>query len=321
MRLGFAPMRTDVLALLACPTCRGDLALDERAREGDHVMAGTLTCGGCGTVFPIRDGIPRLIPGSVTQASSQTAERFAAEWKTFDHMATYQEEWLAGWLDPTPKEAFSGKIVLEGGCGKGRHAVVVSDWGAKHLVSLDLGDAVEVAFAHTRERANVHVIQGDLLHPPVKQVFDIAFSVGVIHHLPDPRAGFESLKSVVKPGGRLAVWVYGYESNEWIVRWVNPLRERVTARMPANVLYWLTLPPSAALLGACRLGLSRRSPYFAALAKLPLREVHSIVFDQLVTPIAHYLPEEEVRSWVADLPDATVRWHRRMSWSVSARLR
>ena len=29
----------------------------------------------------------------------------------------------------------------------------------------------------------------------------------------------------------------------------------------------------------------------------------------------------EVRSWVADLPDVTVRWHRKMSWAVSARTR
>src|SRR5262245_20366825 len=266
-------MRVEATAFLACPVCRGELSLDETARAGDHVMSGTLACAACRAAYPIRDGIPRLVPGTVADAASRTAERFAAEWKTFDHMAAYQEDWLAGWLAPTPKEAFAGKIVFEGGCGKGRHAVVVSDWGVRHLVSLDLGDAVEVAFAHTRERKNVHVIQGDLLHPPVKRVFDVAFSVGVIHHLPDPRAGFDSLRSLVVPGGRIAVWVYGLESNEWIVRWVNPLRERVTARMPPGLLYWLTLPPSAALLGACRLGLSRRSPYFAALAKLPLREV------------------------------------------------
>ena len=314
-------MRPEALPFLACPACRGDLFLEEKTRDGDHVMSGALGCRGCGVNYPIREGIPRLVAGTVNAASSVTADRFAAEWKTFDHMATYQEEWLAGWLDPTGRDDFVDRIVFEGGCGKGRHSVVVSDWGARQLIAVDLGDAVEVAFAHTRERPNVHIVQGDLLHAPVKPVFDIAFSVGVIHHLPDPRAGFAAVAALVKPGGRIAVWVYGLESNEWIVRYINPLREHVTARMPARLLYWLTLPPSAALLGACRLGLRRRSPYFDALARIPLREVHSIVFDQLVTPIAHYLPEAEVRSWVADLPDATVRWHRKMSWAVSARTR
>jgi len=37
--------------------------------------------------------------------------------------------------------------------------------------------------------------------------FDYAFSVGVLHHLPDPRAGFRSLAGKVKDGGHLSAWV------------------------------------------------------------------------------------------------------------------
>jgi SAM-dependent methyltransferase len=323
-------VRESALPLLCCPSCAGQLALSGAEREADgHIMRGILTCGGCSARFPVRGGVPCLIPGTVAEAATETAARFGAQWKTFAHMSSYQEQWLKDWLAPIRPEDFQGKVVLEGGCGKGRHTIVASTWGPRAIVSLDLGEAVEVAFAHTRDRENVHVVQGDILHPPVGRVFDLAFSVGVLHHLPEPRAGFDALRGRVKPGGRIAIWVYGRESNEWIVRWVNPLREKVTARLPPRLLYWLSLPPSAALATGLRLyrrnALANHLPYrdyMKKLATVPLREVHNIVYDQLVTPIAYYLPEEEVRSWfeVDGLEEVILGWHNRNSWRACARV-
>ena len=43
----------DLLAILRCPACRAELAHDE--------SAATLTCRGCGLIYPIRDGIPILL--------------------------------------------------------------------------------------------------------------------------------------------------------------------------------------------------------------------------------------------------------------------
>lgn len=273
-------------------------------------------------------GVPRLLPDASDVAALATAARFGAQWARFDHMSEYQERWLRGWLAPLGPEDFRDKTVLDAGCGKGRHTVVVAGWGAREVVALDLGPSVDVARAHTRALPNVTVVQGDILHPPlVKRAFDIVFSIGVLHHLPDPRAGFESLVRLVKPGGKIAIWVYGYESNEWIVRWVNPVRERITSRMPEEALYWATLPPSAALAALSRLyradALAARLPYgdyLRQLASLPLREIHNIVYDQLVTPIAYYLPEREVRSWFEGtrFRDVTLAWHNRNSWRASA---
>jgi SAM-dependent methyltransferase len=321
-------MRDSVLPLLACPHCDGvlHLAARERARDG-HVMSGWLDCGGCAARYPIESGLPRLILDEVHDRSVETAARFGAEWETFDHLADYDEVWLRGWLDPVRPQEFAGKRIFEGGCGKGRHTVTAARWGAREVVALDLGAAAQVAFAHTRALENVHIIQGDLLRPPVRRVFDLAFSIGVLHHLTRPRAGFDALRSRVRPGGKVAIWVYGRESNEWIVRWVNPLREVVTARMSPRLLYWLSLLPSAALAGAARLyrwpGLSDRLPYgeyMRLLATVPLREVHSIVFDQLVTPIAYYLPGDEVRRWFEDreLQDVQIAWHNKNSWRACA---
>src|SRR5258706_13173018 len=78
---------------------------------------------------------------------------------------------------------------------------------------------------------NAHVIQAHIYPLPLRAVFDYAFSLGVLHHLPDPRAGFKALAAKVKPGGHISAWIYGAENNGWIVRFVNPVREYVTSRM------------------------------------------------------------------------------------------
>ena len=56
------------------------------------------------------------------------------------------------------------------------------------------------------------------------------------------------------------------------------------------------------------------------LSAVPLREVHAIVDDQLVTQLAAYLPRQEVETWVSRpaLRDVTVQWHNENSWRCSA---
>jgi SAM-dependent methyltransferase len=326
-------MRTSALEYLACPKCAGSLVADGGTLAPDgHILDGRLVCG-CGANYPIRGGVPRLTPEharmTLDPEAETTASRFGAEWKIFSQRADYYEQQFLDWVQPLSPRDFTGKVVLEGGCGKGRHTSLVARYGAKAIIALDLGDAVDVAFAATRHLSNAHVVQGDVTRPPVGRCFDLAFSIGVLHHLPRPEEGFRALRDRVIEGGRISIWVYGYESNEWIVRYVNPLRTRVTSRLPEQILYWASLPPAVALTGALQLyrsrTLAKRLPYGAYLnyiARFPLREVHHIMFDQLVTPVAHYLREDQVRSWfaTADLADSQLEWHNENSWRGTARV-
>lgn len=47
-------LRKELLELLCCPGCKGDLDYDSE-RE-------TLTCKLCGRVYEVKDGIPIMIP-------------------------------------------------------------------------------------------------------------------------------------------------------------------------------------------------------------------------------------------------------------------
>jgi uncharacterized protein YbaR (Trm112 family) len=54
-------MKRELMEILACPVCKGDLEL-EVTSEGDEIEAGYLRCLVCGIDYPIEDGIPNMLP-------------------------------------------------------------------------------------------------------------------------------------------------------------------------------------------------------------------------------------------------------------------
>jgi len=330
-------MKERLVPYLRCPDCGGALALRADEREGGEVMSGELACGGCQRVYPVLRGVPRLLPADLGHLAAEVAEGFGWQWNRFDEIDKPEyEAQLRDWLRPLGEEDFAGKVVLEGGCGKGRHSAIAARWGAREVFAVDLGDAVEAAFRNTRHLDAVHVIQGDVTRLPLSRCADLSFSVGVLHHLPDPRAGFRSLTEHTLPGGRVAVWVYGAEGNEWITRFVNPVRQGITARMDRERLYQLTVPIGWLFSGLAKglyrpaerylPALHRRlfySQYITYIARLTTRDIHNIVFDQLVTPVAHYLPGDEVAAWFNDprFERVALDHDRGMSWRANAFVR
>lgn len=323
-------MRPEALNFIMCPNCAGELSLSSDApspSEDGHTMAGSLKCAGCASQFAIRKGVPILLPANLASVKLETASRFAEEWTRWSDLRDYYEQEFFDWVAPLSARDFADQLVFEGGCGKGRHTAIVASHAAKAIVSLDLGESAFVAFAHTRQFPNAHVVIGDLLNPPVRLVFDLAFSVGVLHHLPDPAAGFASLASRVREGGRVAFWVYGHEGNEWITRFIDPMRKTITSKLPAPFLRIAAIPPAVVLWAVIKLFYRPRADgkgpaklpygdYFAALYHYPFDEIHANVFDQLVTPVAYYLREDEVRPWFeSGFRDATLRSHRGYSWT------
>ncbi|MFN2453434.1 MAG: methyltransferase domain-containing protein [Pyrinomonadaceae bacterium] len=332
-------MKLKLLQYLACPACGGAIQLLSAARNcGEEILDGDLVCKACARQYPVVRGVPRLADAaSIETGKAATAANFGWEWQHFAQADERYSEQFLGWIAPVQPDFFQNKIVLEGGCGKGRHTQLAARWGAREIVGVDLSAAVEVAYAATRDMENAHIIQADIYNPPLRQVFDYAFSVGVLHHLPDPREGFLSLASKVKAGGHLSAWVYGAENNEWIVRFVSPVRENISSRMNLRALLHLSKLPTAALYAATKLvygplnksrggvRYARRlfyNDYLQQLAGFGWREHHAIVFDHLVAPTAFYLTRAEFEEWWKALgaTDTVIGWHNRNSWRGFGRL-
>lgn len=192
---------------LICPECRGPLRLDVRKQEHEEIVEGEFECRQCSLGYPIRGGIPRFVPGDAYAAS------FSFEWKRwrrtqFDTATRQTSE--TTFLASTGIRAadLRGKLVLDAGCGAGRYMDLAAQAGAE-VLGVDLSLAIEVAKENLGHYPNTHFIQADLLALPLRPgIFDVAYSLGVLHHTPSTRYGFSQVAQRVKPGGEVALWVY-----------------------------------------------------------------------------------------------------------------
>ena len=324
-------MKPSLLEYLVCPACQGTLVLSVQDANGEEIIEGDLRCGSCAALYPVRSGVPQFIERHSTPEAAKTAASFGWQWRRFPELGAHHERQFLDWIAPATRETFSGAVVLEGGCGKGRHTRLAASYGAKAVIGIDFSEAVHVAHSATRDQPNAHVVQADLLRLPLRRgACDYAFSVGVLHHLSEPAAGFLSLAGAVRRGGAISVWVYGAEGNGWIARVVSPLRIAVTSRLPPRLLYTLamllTLPIYLALVTLYRparrpsFAWMRRFlfyyPYLSYISSFPFREVHAIVHDHLGAPVAHYLKRETIEDWyrIAGARDVVIEWHNRNSW-------
>ena len=326
-------MRLEHLVYLACPRCGGPLGLDDPYTFDDgHVMDGSLHCEKCSARYSVQQGVPRLLPELSARSRSRenVAARFGYEWNQFRDFELDEEvASLRTWFLPRRLEDLAGLVVLEGGCGMGRHAVIASQFGAKTVIGLDLGDAVDAAFQNTRHLREISIVQGDIYYPPLKDgAFDAAYSLGVLHHLPEPDRGFRALVPKVKRDGWFQVWVYGREGNGWIIYFINPIRA-VTARIPLGILKVLSWFVALPLLLLARTfyqlpWLGDRlpySPYIRWLAAFGIRKVHAIVLDHALTPVAHYMSRADCEDLVQHTgwTVAEIVHNRSMSWGLCAR--
>lgn len=329
-------MKASVVSYLACLQCHADFELTDVSVTDDlathkEILEGTLTCLGCGSTVPIFRGIPRFVDGTMSlQEDINTGARFTESWSKFSRMDEKYFKQMFDWLSPVSPEHVRGKVILEGGCGKGRHSAIMSSVGAKDVISVDIGNSVDVAYTNVGHLPNVHIIQADIMRLPLKQKIDFAFSIGVIHHMSKPKDGFKSLVGKVRPGGSIAVWVYGRENNWWVLWFVNPIRF-VTSRLPERVTACLSYLLSVVVFVMSRFasfwtGLCQKNPrlpkffyqdYLSYIGQFDFTEVYNIVFDHLIAPVAHYVSRDEFFDWFksAGLPNPTLRWHNRNSWT------
>jgi SAM-dependent methyltransferase/uncharacterized protein YbaR (Trm112 family) len=321
--------------LLRCPSC-GDRLTAEGNLDGEGLLRSA-----CGLWFPVIDGIPRIFVGDMrrvyetdfadfltrrglsanaaastheTEAKLATRESFGYEWTHFHEMLPEWEENARYYFEPIGgAQTVSGKLVLDGGCGKGRHTYYALRAGAR-VVAVDFSRAVDVAKQNCRDlRGERLFVQADLMNLPFAPgTFDLAYSFGVLHHLPDPERGFQRVVALVKPGGRVLIYLYhaleGEPVKQAILRGVN-LARWVTTRMPHSLL----LPLSKALGVGLYVGvvtpykLLRALPPTRRLAEAmplktyadyPIRVIINDQFDRFSAPIENRYRRDEVLGWL-----------------------
>jgi SAM-dependent methyltransferase len=229
-------MKRSALRFLVCPSCKDELALEVRDEQGPEILEGSLRSPGCGRQYPIVRGVPRFVE------RQEYASSFGFQWNRFRSVqldsangrreSEREMEETTGWTE----KDYRGRLVLDAGVGAGRYAEVAAAKGAE-VVGIDITSAVDAAFANIGRREGVHLAQADIFAMPFREAtFDLAFSIGVLHHTPDTRAAFDRVAAVVKPGGGMAVYLY---ARYGIQHFPNAIR-KVTTRLPARMMLALS---------------------------------------------------------------------------------
>jgi SAM-dependent methyltransferase len=259
---------------------------------------------------------------SAAAAKLRTAASFGFEWQHFHELRSEWERNFLEYMQPHGPDFFRGKRVLDAGCGSGRHAYYAAKFGAE-VAAVDLSDAIGVARENTRALGRVSTIQADLYNLPfAPESFDFIYSIGVLHHLPDPEAAFRNLLRYLKPGGEIRIYLYwwpeGQPAKRALLSAVSAVR-RITTHLPHRFLYWLSYPAAAAAYTAfvAPYRLLRALPGTAPLAeRLPMKQYAAYPFqvcvndqfDRFSAPIENRYTQAQVRTWLerAGLEEASV---------------
>lgn len=327
-------------------------SFDAREREAsDEILDGLLRCR-CGASYPVIGGIPRLLPAELQsmlwemhpefyrdygerlpaevmpkergEASAmkeddkalskqrETARSFGYEWQAFSEILPDYESNFRWYFERFGPDDFKDKRVLDAGCGTGRHTYYASKT-AREVIAMDLSQAIEVAARNNREHTNTHFVQADIYRPPFRPAsFDFIYSLGVLHHLPDPEKGFRSLLRLLRRGGFMNIYLYWNLEGE--AAWRRALlhavtgARRVTTRMPHRLLkkvswgvaalFEVAFVTPARILGRFNstARLADRVP-LGHYRKYSFRVLHTDQFDRFSAPIENRYSSAEVAEW------------------------
>ena len=220
---------------LCCPDCNSSLIQKEIKKDDLQYISGKLVCEHCSKNYQINNGVPCFV------SSDQYVNSFSYEWgkhsKTQLEIDVEHTEYLFFKELGINKNELKNLKVLDAGVGPGRYAFIPINSGSE-FHGVDLSTAVYQA---RKNYDSGTFIQADLQKLPYKkEYFDFIYSIGVLHHTPDPKQSFLSLIPYLKPGGSISIVLYNKGSllYEYAKRW-----RKYTIKFDKKILYrlcWLS---------------------------------------------------------------------------------
>lgn len=138
-------------------------------------------------------------------------------------------------------QQFSNKSdILVAGCGTGQHALsTASRFLNSNVLAMDLSlRSLSYAIRKTKELGitNIEYMQGDILNlGQLEREFDIIESVGVLHHMDQPLAGWKALVNKLRVGGVMKIGLYSEIARQHIVKARRQIREKKYTSSPDDI--------------------------------------------------------------------------------------
>lgn len=168
--------------------------------EDGGIQSGDLVAPS-GRRYPIVNGIPRF----VETVASKSVSSFGDEWNHFN-FTDFKINWLQHTVANTfgSTDAFKDKLIVDAGGGSGAQTKWFSEYGAKHVIMLDLSHSVDdVVQRNLAGLKNVDVIQCSIDAPPLldQSIDGVVYCHNVIQHTPSVEKTAHALYGLVARGG------------------------------------------------------------------------------------------------------------------------
>ena len=302
-------MKQKLLNYIVCPKCFHEFQLNILKLEDDEIISGELLCKNCAESYPIIEGIPRIFSKEIKKKEAKTSKSFGHQWLLFPEFEKSKEYEFESYTQPhMNKHFYKGKIILDAGCGMGHSASVVASYGAKEVIAVDFSNGIHVAYERFKDINNIHFIQCDIHELPFKNIFDLIYSIGVLHHLPDPSKGFLRLVNKhLKGNGYIFVWLYAKEGNWIYITFFDSIRKNITSKLPIKINVigsavlsaFLWVITNAIYKPLNRVKLNKILPmnnYFIFFADLGFRRLWVNVLDKMIPPYQFYYSKENIEN-------------------------
>lgn len=177
----------------------------------------------------------------------QVITGFGDEWSRFDQQglsATDRDQIFNDYfaIFPWGEWPVGGGEGADIGCGSGRWALHVAPRvGVLHCVDPS-GDALAVARRNLSGQSNVCFHQAGVDNLPFADgSLDFAYSLGVLHHVPDTAAAIRSVAAKLKQGAPFLIYLYyGFDNRPFFYRllWrISDVLRQGVARLPMSLRY------------------------------------------------------------------------------------
>ena len=177
---------------------------------------------------------------------------FGSEWEmfSFGENITSLEYFLAVWEDyfsifPWNLLPDSGGVGADIGCGTGRWSLPVANRVEKLYLIDPSAQALDIAKNNLKKYKNVEFLNQSVdVAMRTIEPLDFAFSLGVLHHVPDINFAFNSISSKLKKGAPLLVYIYYSfdESPHWFrFTWkISDIARKVISALPQKLIIFHT---------------------------------------------------------------------------------
>ena len=216
-----------------------------------------------------------------------------------------------------------GKIVLEIGSGSGRILNMLSTYAPLKLIGVEPSSSSTILSENFKHLQNIEILNAEGENFETYKC-DYIFIIGVLHHINRPEQVLENAYKHLKSGGKLIIWVYGYENNYLYVLLQKFLRF-FTRNLNDSFLDFFSYISSYVL------DFYSLMSRFLFFSKLPLSsylknvygrcerlEKKYIIFDQLNPTYSKYYSRDDLQNLLSNFSFSNLIFYHRhgYSWTV-----